>query len=68
MTTTFNCPKRILKGGWREVVFYADCDKETELCPCGLDYAEECICPGPSEENVEYKEIKGILFGRFIQQ
>lgn len=57
------CKKKTLKGGWREVCFSAECD-EDGLCPCGLDYVEECVCPGPTEEEVEYKEIKGTLYGK----
>jgi hypothetical protein len=64
------CPKKQLKGGWREVVFAADCslNEDTDdgcgLCPCGFDYAEECVCPGPTEDGVEYREVKGVLYGK----
>ena len=48
--------------GWRPVVFAADCDDD--LCPCGRDYAEECVNPGPTEDGFEYVEIHGRLYGK----
>jgi hypothetical protein len=66
-----NCPKKKLRGGWRQVVYAADCEDlgggEPGACPCGLEYAGECLCPGPSEEGIEYKELRGILYGRKSQ-
>jgi hypothetical protein len=56
------CPKKRLVGGWREVVFAADCDPETGLCPCERDCCEECLCPGPTEEEIEYRELRGVLY------
>lgn len=62
------CPKKQLRGGWRQVVFAADCedlgDGELGACPCGLDYADERVCPGPTEDDCEYKELRGVLYGR----
>jgi hypothetical protein len=59
------CPMKKMRGGWRQVVFAAECDPEGDgLCPCGVDYADECVCPGPTEDGIEYKEVKGVLFGR----
>lgn len=54
-------------NGWREVCFSAECD-ENGACPCGLDYAEECVCPGPTEDEVEYKEVKGTLYGKTTKE
>ena len=64
------CPKKKLRGGRREVVYAADCsynedaDDPFGVCPCGFDYAEECGCPGPTQDDMEYKEVRGVLFGR----
>lgn len=59
--------------GWREVSFAADCDgydEETgelgDICSiCGLDYCEECACPGPTQEGYEYEEFHGVLMARY---
>lgn len=59
-----------VEPGWKKVSFAADClggdeDEPGALCSiCGLDYSEECECPGPTEDGVEYKEIDGVLYGR----
>ena len=59
------CPKLKLPGGWREVVFACECDPEGEgLCPCGRDYVDGCVCPGPTEAGMEYEEVDNILYGR----
>ena len=62
------CPKRTLPGGWREVVFAADCedlgDGERGACPCGLDYCDGCVCPGPTQDGIEYITRRGVLYGR----
>ena len=31
-----------------------------------MDYADECLCPGPTEDGYEYHEHNSILFGRKI--
>jgi len=52
------------------VVYASDCfpnentDDDFGTCPCGLDYAEECVCPGPTEDGVQYKEVDGVLYGK----
>ena len=55
------------RGGWRRVVFCADCDGDHEggelFCPCGVDYIE-CRSPGPTEDGFEYGEADGVLYGR----
>jgi len=59
------CPRRLLPGGWREVVFAAECDPEGDgLCPCGFDYSEGCSQPGPTQDGYEYLERDGVLYGR----
>lgn len=60
------CRRRSLPGGWTEVVFAGDCDDEN--CPCGFSYANNCICPGPTEDGYEYEEIDGVMYGRRIIQ
>lgn len=59
-------------NGWRLVSFARDCegyDEETgelgDICSiCGLDYCEECNCPGPTEDGYEYEERGGELYAR----
>ena len=59
------CPRRLLPGGWREVVFAAECDPEGDgLCPCGFDYSDGCSQPGPTQDGYEYTERDGVLYGR----
>jgi hypothetical protein len=48
------------------VIFSADCD-EDENCPCGVDYAEDCLMPGPTQDEFEYVEIDGVMLGRRIE-
>jgi len=48
---------------WLPVVFAADCDEDGNCPVCGIDYAE-CLCPGPTEDDVEYDERDGVLYGR----
>ena len=60
-----SCPRRQLPGGWREVVFAAECDPEGDgLCPCGFDYSDGCGQPGPTQDGYEYVERDGVLYGR----
>jgi hypothetical protein len=57
---------------WRRVSFAADCggydDEDEELgnvCSiCGLDYSEECLCPGPTQDGMEYETFHGVLMAR----
>jgi hypothetical protein len=48
---------------WVPVVFSSDCDEDGN-CPCGADYAEECVLPGPTQDGFEYQEINGQMFAR----
>ena len=60
--------------GWRRVSFAADCTQSSEwedtdelgdICSlCGLDYCEECRCPGHTEEGWEYETFHGVLMAR----
>lgn len=58
------CKDRFLPLGYRPVVFGAECDPDTDECPCGFDYADECLCPGPTQDEIEYREFSQNLFGR----
>ena len=53
-------------SGWQRVSFAGDCDEDGFCALCGLEYAEECECPGPTMDDHEYTERNGILFGRPI--
>ena len=59
------CQKQFLPLGWKPVVFWSDCDHDTEQCPCMVDYSEECQCPGPTQDEFEYGFTAGkTLFAR----
>ena len=57
---------------WKQVSFAGEClgGDENELgdiCSlCGLDYCEECECPGPTEDGYEYDERDGVLYARRV--
>jgi hypothetical protein len=59
-------------GGWARVSFAADCTGDTDdpdepgdICSiCGLDYCDDCQCPGPTQDGHEYREIDGVLMAR----
>lgn len=48
---------------WREVVFSSDCDEDGNCPKCNIDYGD-CPCLGPTEDDVEYEERDGVLYGR----
>lgn len=54
----------------KRVSFAADClggdgDEPGNICSvCGLDYCEECECPGPTQDEMDYQEIDGVLYAR----
>jgi hypothetical protein len=55
---------------WKKVVFAADlpqceCCEETWCPECEEHYAD-CSCIGPTEEDVEYEERDGVLYGRRV--
>jgi hypothetical protein len=54
------------KNSWLPVIFSADCDEDGN-CPCGVDYAEDCLMPGPTQDEFEYVEIDGVMLGRKIK-
>lgn len=54
---------------WQKVVFahelsICDCCGEEPFCDLHQTHYGECDCIGPTEDDVEYKEINGELFGR----
>lgn len=64
--------------GWKQVSFAGDCtqsegwkgtDEPGDICSiCGLDYCEECECPGPTQdEEYEYQEFEGVLYAKPIE-
>lgn len=58
--------------GWRRVSFAMDChgyDEETgglgDICSiCGLDYCEDCQCPGPTQDGYDHLMFHGVLMAR----
>lgn len=61
--------------GWKKVSFAAEClggddDEPGDECSiCGLDYSEECECPGPTQEDeYEYQEFNGTLYAKLAQE
>jgi hypothetical protein len=56
------------KGGWQKVMFAAECDPDGDgWCSVRDCDPAECDCIGPTEDNVEYEERDGIMYGRRIK-
>ncbi len=54
-------------SGWQRVMFAADCDPEGDgWCRVRDEDPCDCDCIGPTEDDVEYKTIRGVLYGRRI--
>jgi hypothetical protein len=61
---------------WKIVSYAADCiqsdewvgtDEPGDLCSlCLLDYVNECQCPGPTQDDMEYEYLGNILIAREI--
>ena len=55
---------------WVKIVFAADlkeCDCcEDKWCPKCKSHYSECECLGPTQDGVEYKTVKGVLYGRLL--
>ena len=51
----------LLADGWREVVFSAQVDPDTD--ECHGDYTD-CPCPGPTMDDHEYIEANGKVLAR----
>jgi hypothetical protein len=60
--------KQVFKKKWQKVVFAADLsycpDCDEEWCTKHHMHYADCPCIGPTEENVDYKLVKGVLYGR----
>ena len=64
--------RKKVKNPWKKVVFAAD----LEYCPvCGEPYCRkcndhyaDCKCLGPTQDGVEYKKVKGVVFGRLVNK
>ena len=56
---------------WKLVSFAADCtggddDEPGDDCSlCGRTYAEDCECPGPTQDGYEYEDRNGALYARW---
>lgn len=57
--------------GWRLVSFAGEClggdgEELGDICSvCGLDYCDECECPGPTQEDeYTYQEFDGELYAK----
>lgn len=65
-------PAQVVMRGdevWKIVVFADEC-KPCDMCEepvcyiCDTHYAD-CECPGPTQDEVDYEEFDGALYGRF---
>lgn len=59
--------KSSISPSWQVVSWAADCNEDDECSVCGFEYAEECECPGPTQDGIEYEEFDGVLYGRSEQ-
>jgi hypothetical protein len=54
--------------GWEPVVFASDlpdCDCcEDKWCPVHKQHYADCACLGPTQDGVDYKIVKGTIYGR----
>lgn len=54
--------------GWKKVVFASDLplceDCEEPWCKKHKKHYADCDCIGPTEDEVEYREVNGVLYGR----
>lgn len=58
---------RHVLDGWMPVTFAVDCDPEGEgECEVSGTDAASCLCIGPTQEGIEYRETESGLFGRPI--
>jgi hypothetical protein len=57
--------------GFSKVVFADQCHPcdfcEDLICSVCGDHYSECDCIGPTEDNVEYTEINGELYGKRLE-
>ena len=55
---------------WKRVVFASECK------PCGMcrepicrycyEHYADCDCPGPTQDEYEYKEVKGRMYAKLL--
>lgn len=57
---------------WKKVVFADECNPceccGEPFCSVCQDHYADCDCPGPTQDEIEYKEEKGVLYGREIDE
>lgn len=57
--------------GWMPVQYTTDCLADTDcdtVCSTTAMQVEDCYCVGPTQDEVEYKEVNGQLFGRLVDR
>jgi len=61
-----------MKSKWVKIVFadeLPDCECCGEkVCKKHRKHYADCACLGPTQEDVDYKMIKGVLYGRLIPE
>jgi hypothetical protein len=60
---------RDLLEGWEPVKFQSECDSEGNGW-CSINNSDPCYCNciGPTQDEIEYKELGGVLFGRPVER
>ena len=60
-----------MSGDWRKVVFLIDCyydeddiDHENPIYPNCHSLYDDCDCPGPMDDELEYKIVKNEMFAK----
>lgn len=55
-------------GAWKRVVIAAECEPcewcEEPVCYICDEHYATCDCPGPTQDEMEYKEINGVMYAR----
>jgi len=60
---------RDLLDGWEPVQFSAQCDPDgCGTCAVSTLDCGDCFCLGPTQDDVEYREVDGVLLGRPKQE
>lgn len=56
------------EGTWNRVIFASDCEPceccGEPVCDICDDHYADCLCPGPTQDEIEYKEFNSVLYGR----
>lgn len=60
-----------MSGLWRKVVFLIDCyyededvDRENPIFPICRSFYDECDCPGPMDDELDYKIVNNEMFAK----